>query len=100
MLVREPIRICSVSPRSTAPYQTLYSSPRCTSPTTYPPGATTQKRRSPGPRRRGAAAWRSCLSDPTPHPRLVVEVLAAELAFQVTLLAFDHPAPHDGEDAR
>src|SRR3712207_4608557 len=40
MLVRAPTRIGSVSPRSTAPCHTLESSPRCTAPITYAPGAT------------------------------------------------------------
>src|SRR5215218_10685262 len=39
-LVLAPIRMGSVSPRNTAPYQTLDSSPRCTSPMTQAPGAT------------------------------------------------------------
>src|SRR5829696_8769058 len=39
-LVLAPIRMGSVSPRSTAPYQTLDSSPRWTSPITQAPGAT------------------------------------------------------------
>src|SRR5918998_946543 len=40
MLVRAPTRMGSVSPRSTAPYQTLDSSPRCSAPITCAPGAT------------------------------------------------------------
>ena len=37
-------------------------------------------------------------SNPPPHPRFVVQVLVAELAFQVALLALYNPAPHDVED--
>src|SRR4051812_33109396 len=40
MLVLAPMRMGSVSPRSTAPYHTLDSPPRCTSPMTKAPGAT------------------------------------------------------------
>src|SRR5215208_4168254 len=47
-LVLAPIRMGSVSPRSTAPYQTLDSSPRWTSPMTQAPGATQAERATRG----------------------------------------------------
>src|SRR5215207_146963 len=47
-LVLAPIRMGSVSPRNTAPYQTLDSSPRCTSPMTHAPGATQADRATCG----------------------------------------------------
>jgi hypothetical protein len=42
----------------------------------------------------GANRSRSRDSDPTPHLRLVAQVLFAELALQVVLLALDDAAPY------
>ena len=46
--VRAPIRIGSVSPRNTAPYQTLDCSPKYTAPITKAPGATKEESATSG----------------------------------------------------